>query len=65
MTFEQMDDLLIAQQVAAECDLRRDSERNPDADPSLYAPWGKLTYTAARETVRIRRDGRGNSARPD
>jgi hypothetical protein len=60
-----MDDLSIAQQVEKECDLRTISERDQDADPSLYAPWGKLTYTRSRKTVAIRKDATGKAARPD
>jgi hypothetical protein len=65
MLLDTMDDLVIAQQVEKECDLRTISERDQDADPSLYAPWGKLTYTKARQTVSPRRYANGELIKPD
>jgi hypothetical protein len=60
-----MDDLEIAQQVEKECDLRTVSDRDQDADPSLYAPWGKLTYTSARRTCSARKYANGELVKPD
>lgn len=39
-----MEDVEIRLRVQKECELARDSERNPNADPSLYAPWGIMSY---------------------
>lgn len=44
MSPEHMDDLEIKLAVEKECDLRRDAQSDPNADPSLYAPWGILQY---------------------
>ena len=46
MSPDMAEDYEIERQVAEECDKRRDAETNPDADPSLYAPWGILRYSA-------------------
>ena len=40
MFADYMEDLEIKLAVEKECRLRRDAETDPNADPSLYVPWG-------------------------
>jgi hypothetical protein len=44
MWLDHMDDVEISIAVAQECDKRREAQEDKGADPSLYAPWGKLSY---------------------
>ena len=50
-----MEDVEIRLRVQKECELARDSERNPNAAPSLYAPWGILSYPKDYQRVKTDR----------
>jgi hypothetical protein len=44
-----MDDLEISLAVQEECNKRRAAQTDPNADPSLYAPWGIMSYPPGYE----------------
>jgi hypothetical protein len=60
-----MADLEITLRVEKEWRLAEDAESNRNADPSLYAPWGKMSYPPNYERVPCVKDGGGNPARLD
>lgn len=59
MTPEHMDELEIRQNVEKECELRRQAENDPNVDPAIYAPWGRMSYPEGYKRLK------GKCERPD
>lgn len=55
MTPDAMDDLEIRLAVAKECELRMVAQADPNADPSLFVPWGIMRYDPDRAHLRTSR----------